>query len=164
MGGFATRGASVIAELSAVSPLIRRLGHDDLDRIMAIELASYPYPWTRGIFKDCIDVGYDCWGLQGVTGLWGYSVHTHAAGECHLLNLCITPEHQRSGYGGVLLGHVTRLARLQGCNCMFLEVRPSNPAGISLYRKNGFLVVGERRDYYTMKDGKENAIVMRLEL
>ena len=154
----------MVAERHSVPPLIRRLKHTDLDCIMAIELAAYPYPWTRGIFKDCIDVGYDCWGLQGGEGLIGYCVQTHAAGECHLLNLCVAPGHQRRGYGELLLGHSLRLARLHDCTNMFLEVRPSNPAGFALYQKNGFAVVGERRDYYTTDDGKENAIIMRLDL
>ena len=47
---------------------------------------------------------------------------------------------------------------------MFLEVRPSNPAGYRLYEKNGFAVIGIRRDYYTSDDGKEDAIIMKLAL
>jgi ribosomal-protein-alanine N-acetyltransferase len=47
---------------------------------------------------------------------------------------------------------------------MFLEVRPSNPAGLSLYEKRGFRVVGERPDYYRSDQGRENAIVMMLDL
>ena len=140
------------------------MSEDDLDRVMEIELAAYPFPWTRGIFADCIMVGYDCWGLQAATSLLGYCIQTHAAGESHLLNLCIAPESQRQGLGSVLLDHAIRLARSQGCNSMFLEVRPSNPAGFSLYEKRGFVVVGERPGYYTGAKGRENAIVMKLDL
>lgn len=131
---------------------------------MEIELTAYPFPWTRGIFTDCIMVGYDCWGLQAGKILLGYCVQTHAAGESHLLNLCIAPESQRQGLGSVLLDHAIRLASSQGCNSMFLEVRPSNPAGFSLYEKRGFVVVGERPGYYTGANGRENAIVMKLDL
>jgi len=154
----------MIAEPSFMHPLIRRLSLEDLDRIMEIELAAYPYPWTRGIFNDCISVGYDCWGLQMAASLLGYCIQTRAAGECHLLNLCIAQEWQRQGFGSLLLGHAVRRARQQGCSSMFLEVRPSNPAGFRLYENNGFVAVGERRDYYTSANGRENAIVMRLEL
>ena len=62
--------------------------------------------------------------------------------------------------GGILLEHAIRLAREQGCESMYLEVRPSNPAGYSLYAKSGFGVVGERPNYYRTRDGRENAIVM----
>jgi len=152
------------AEPEALYPLVRRLSEIDLDRIMEIELAAYPFPWTRGIFADCIRVGYDCWGLQLGGTLAGYSIQNHAAGENHLLNLCVAPEFQHRGLGSILLEHAIRLAHRQNCFCIFLEVRPSNPAGIALYRKFGFHVVAERPDYYRSDLGKENAIVMRLDL
>jgi ribosomal-protein-alanine N-acetyltransferase len=47
---------------------------------------------------------------------------------------------------------------------MFLEVRPSNPAGLSLYEQKGFSVVGQRPGYYRSAEGREDAIVMRLDL
>jgi len=154
----------MIANPAAVHPLIRRLAENDLDRIMEIELAAYPYPWTRGIFADCIGVGYDCWGLQAGEALVAYCIQNQAAGECHLLNLCVAPEWQKQGMGALMLDHAIRLAHLHNCSSMFLEVRPSNPAGLSLYQKNGFNVAGERIDYYRSREGRENAIVMRLDL
>lgn len=154
----------MIADPSTLHTLLRRLAPDDLDRIIEIELSAYPYPWTRGIFADCLRVGYDCWGLQAGIELIGYTIQTHAAGENHLLNLCIAPEHQGKGYGSILLDHAIRLARQQDCFCIFLEVRPSNPAGIRLYRRNGFSVVAERPDYYRSDQGRESALVMKLDL
>ena len=154
----------MIADPASFHSLLRRLSDTDLDRIMEIELAAYPYPWTRGIFVDCIRVGYDCWGLQAGDELIGYCIQNHAAGENHLLNLCIAPEWQKQGHGRLLLGHAMRLARMQNCYCVLLEVRPSNPAGIRLYKKNGFVIVGERPDYYRSSKGRESAIVMRLDL
>jgi len=154
----------MIAVPEALHPLVRRLTEADLDRIMEIELDVYPYPWTRGIFADCLRVGYDCWGLQAGQDLAGYAIQSHVAGESHLLNLCVAREYQNIGYGSILLEHAIRLARSQQCFCIFLEVRPSNRAGIALYRKNGFEVVAERPDYYRSDRGKENAIVMRLDL
>lgn len=150
--------------LRAAHILVRRMAESDLDRIMEIELAAYPYPWTRGIFADCLRVGYDCWGVQRDGILAGYSVQNNIAGENHLLNLCIAPEYQREGLGSILLDHAIRLARLQACFCIFLEVRPSNLAGFALYRKYGFKAVAERPDYYRSDLGKETAIVMRLDL
>ncbi len=154
----------MVADPSSIVPKLRRLSADDVDRIMEIELAAYPFPWTRGIFIDCIRVGYDCWGMQAGSSLIGYVVQTHAADECHLLNLCVAPDWQRRGLGSLLLDHSVRLARRHGCDSIFLEVRPSNPAGFGLYEKRGFEVVGERPDYYTADRGRENAIVMQLDL
>ncbi len=152
------------AELETVHPLVRRLNESDLDRIMEIELAAYPYPWTRGIFADCIRVGYDCWCLQLGATVAGYTIQSHVAGENHLLNLCVDTGFRHRGLGSILLEHAIRLAYRQNSFCIFLEVRPSNPAGIALYQKFGFKIVAERPDYYRSDLGKENAIVMRLDL
>jgi ribosomal-protein-alanine N-acetyltransferase len=154
----------MIANLSSLHTVLRRLDSDNLDRMIEIELAAYPFPWSRGIFADCIRIGYDCWGLQAGSELVGYSIQTHAAGENHLLNLCIAPGFQRQGYGRILLDHAIKLAQMQQCFCVFLEVRPSNPAGVRLYRKNGFAVVGERPEYYRSAQGRESALVMKLDL
>ena len=145
-------------------PDIRVLTRDDLDRIVEIERSAYPFPWSRGIFADCLRVGYDCWGLQVRDQLIGYAIQTCAAGESHLLNLCIEPQWQRAGYGAMLLEHAICHATLNGCDSMYLEVRPSNPAAIRLYERRGFVVAGERRNYYRAEKGRETAIVMRLEL
>lgn len=140
------------------------LNPDDLDRIIEIEHSAYPFPWTRGIFGDCMRVGYECWGLQVRELLVAYAIQTHAVGESHLLNLCVDPQWQRSGYGTILLEHSICQAILNDCTSMFLEVRPSNPGAIRLYEKRGFAVVGERRNYYRAENGREAAIVMRIEL
>jgi ribosomal-protein-alanine N-acetyltransferase len=151
-------------ESAALHPVIRFLNSRDLDRIMEIEDSAYPFPWTHGIFSDCLRVGYDCRGLQLGSSLIGYSVQTHAAGECHLLNLCIDPVWQGRKFGSLLLEHVIRVSRDENSQSVLLEVRPSNKTGIALYRKRGFYVVGERPDYYRASGGRESALVMRLDL
>lgn len=154
----------MIADPATVHSLLRPLQWGDLDRVMEIELSVYPFPWTRGIFSDCIRVGYDCWGLQVGRSLVGYTVQSDAAGECHLLNLCVEPGSRRQGFGRLLLENAIRIARLHGADSMFLEVRPSNQAGIALYERRGFVPVGRRLDYYSASGGKEDALVMRLDL
>jgi ribosomal-protein-alanine N-acetyltransferase len=152
----------MIADPKNMHRLIRSLGNEDLERIIEIERSSYPYPWTEGIFEDCIRVGYECVGLQLGPTLIGYVIQSLAAGESHLLNLCIAPDWQAQGYGTMLLNHAIRQATLNKCNCMFLEVRPSNPEGLALYQRKGFSVVGQRPGYYRCDGGREDAIVMKL--
>ncbi|MGK2927588.1 MAG: ribosomal protein S18-alanine N-acetyltransferase [Lysobacterales bacterium] len=156
------------AEPAPFHPLLRPLSSGDLDRAMEIELSAYPFPWTRGIFNDCLRVGYDCWGLQLGSRLAGYSVQADAAGESHLLNLCVDPAWQRRGLGRMLLENAVRIARAHRCASMYLEVRPSNPAGVALYAAQGFAVIGRRPDYYSARtadgEGREDALVMRLPL
>jgi len=145
-------------------PLIRRFGMDDVDRIYEIEKLAYPFPWSRGIFVDCLRVGYACFGLQIGKNLAGYAIVSCAAGEAHLLNLCIHPDWQHRGYGSLLLEYmINHVARL-GSEAMFLEVRASNPRAASLYKNRGFKVIGRRPSYYKAGDGREDAIVMRLAL
>ena len=57
-----------------------------------------------------------------------------------------------------------QLARGRGAQRVFLEVRPSNPAAIALYHREGFNEIGRRPRYYPAKDGREDAIVMAKEL
>ena len=149
---------------STLYPLIRQLNMDDLDCVIEIEQAAYPFPWTRGIFSDCIRAGYDCSALQAGHRLIAYTIQSYAAGENHLLNLCVAPQWQRKGYGNLMLNNAIRQARLHQCACMFLEVRDSNSSGIRLYRQKGFFIVGKRPDYYRAADGREDAIVMRLDI
>ena len=152
------------AELQPIHPVLRRLQQTDVQVVTDIENSVYPFPWTAGIFSDCIRVGYDCWGLCDGAELIGYSIQSQAAGECHLLNLCVRPDRQRQGLGQLLLDHVLRIARRYQCETVYLEVRPSNSAGQNLYLKNGFRVIGERPAYYRAENGREDAIVMQLDL
>ena len=131
---------------------------------MEIEEAAYPYPWTLAIFQDCLRVGYCGNALMEGLHLVGYSMLTAAASEAHLLNLCVDPCRQGCGLGEMLLEHAVQWAQDFGAESIFLEVRPSNKAGISLYRKHRFTVVGERPDYYRADNGRENALVMKREL
>jgi len=143
-------------------PIVRPLGPEDLDDVIQIEEASYPWPWTRGIFADCIRVGYCCSGLQIGSDLAGYCIVSMAAGEAHLLNLCVHPDWQSHGLGSLMLEHAIGQARLGECESMFLEVRPSNPGAARLYLKRGFREIGVRPDYYRAGEGREDAIVLEM--
>ena len=137
---------------------------DDINRVYDIEQAAYPFPWTRGVFVDCLRVGYACFGLQIGSTLAGYSIASSAAAEAHLLNLCVHPDWQHRGYGSLLLEYmINHVARLDS-EAMFLEVRASNPRAASLYENRGFKVIGRRPLYYKAGEGREDAIVMRLVL
>lgn len=152
------------ARAQSLHPLIRPLHPADLEAVLAIEEANYPFPWTRGIFDECLRVGYGCFGLQLGRDLGGYSIHNWGADEAHLLNLCVHPQWQRHGFGGMLLEHAISHAVGLGCEVMFLEVRPSNPDAARLYRRRGFREIGRRPAYYRASGGREDAIVMRMAL
>jgi ribosomal-protein-alanine N-acetyltransferase len=138
--------------------------HDDLDGVLAIESAAYSYPWNRKIFSDCLIAGYlasvlDCEGES-----IGYSILSTAAAEAHILNLCVHPEWQRQGLGQQMLDHLLDYTRALGVERIFLEVRPSNDAAIQLYEKAGFKHLGLRKSYYRATDGREDALVLVLDM
>lgn len=136
----------------------------DVEAVSAIEKRAYPFPWSPGIFRDCLRAGHHCWLLESPQVLLGYGVLSAAAGEAHLLNLCIAPEHQGHGHGRRLLARMIDLARWNRAAQVFLEVRPSNPRAIALYREYGFNEIGLRPNYYPSSKGREDAIVMAMEL
>ena len=132
----------------------------DLEEIIAIERRNYPYPWTRLIFNDCLRAGYCCWVCERQGVIEGYGVTSIAAGESHLLNLCVRPEAQEQGIGRKLLLHLISLARRHNAEMMFLEVRPTNRAARALYASMGFNELGSRRDYYPAVHGREDALIL----
>jgi ribosomal-protein-alanine N-acetyltransferase len=144
---------------------LRPMRDGDLDAVVAIEHRAYPFPWTRGIFRDCLHAGHSMWVLEAQGALAGYGVLGIAAGEAHVLNLCIAPEAEGHGHGRRLLRALLRVARGGGAMRVFLEVRPSNPRAIALYHAEGFNEIGRRPRYYPAPNhGREDAIVMALEL
>jgi ribosomal-protein-alanine N-acetyltransferase len=136
----------------------------DVPQVAAIETRAYAFPWTAGIFRDCLAAGHHCWVAESVDGLLGYGVLSVGADEAHLLNLCVDPATQRRGLGRRLLKRMVDLARWHLADRIFLEVRPSNPVAIALYHSEGFNEIGRRPRYYPAKDGREDAIVMAMEL
>lgn len=136
----------------------------DLEAVSRIELSAYPYPWTFGIFRDCMAAGYECWVLERSAELIGYGVLSVAGGEAHILNLCVTPAEQGHGHGRRILARLLDLARWHHSDRVFLEVRPSNKAAIALYDSVGFNEIGKRPNYYPGRKSREDAVVMAIEL
>jgi len=143
---------------------LRPMREGDLDAVMAIEQRAYPFPWTRGIFKDCLKAGYPSWVMTEHGLVIGYGLLSIAADEAHVLNICIAPERQGRGLGRHLLRALVKIARDHRVQRVFLEVRPSNPGAILLYQSEGFNEIGRRPRYYPAKDGREDALVMAIEL
>ena len=143
---------------------LRPMTVDDLEAVMEIENEAYPYPWTLGIFRDCLHVGYCCWVYTQAGEILAYGVMSIAAGESHLLNICVRASARRTGLGTAMLEHLIQLASRHGADVALLEVRPSNVAAVDLYRSLGFNEVGIRRNYYPADEGREDALVMARQL
>lgn len=143
---------------------LRPMAEEDLARVSAVERESYSFPWSEGIFRDCLRVGYVCRVVEIGFDLVGYGVMSTGAGEAHILNLCVRETMRGRGIGRTLLRQLLDLAAEAGVEDAFLEVRPSNLAAIRLYQSLGFVPVGVRRGYYQAAGGREDATVLRLDL
>lgn len=136
----------------------------DLDQVLENEVRSYQFPWTRGNFSDCLAAFHECRVMLADDELIGHGILAFSAGEAHLLNVCVRRDRQGSGHGRALVIHMLERAGARGADMVFLEVRPSNLAAITLYRSLGFNEIGMRKDYYPASTGHEDAQVMALDL
>lgn len=143
---------------------VRAMNHDDLAMVSDIERRSYEFPWSHGVFRDCLLAGYQTLVLIREERVAGYAILSIAAGEAHILNLCVDPEYRAHGYGEKLLDELLYRARNASVREIFLEVRPTNETALNLYRKKGFHQIAARPAYYQAQEGREDAAVLAKKL
>ena len=136
------------------------MSEHDLPEILNIEQRSYDFPWTEGIFYDCLRLGYSSWVIEISQRIVGYGVMSLAVQECHILNLCIDPDYQGQGIGRRLLEQLLIIGRARKTNTVFLEVRLTNIQALSLYFSQGFNEIGMRKNYYPALLGREDAVIL----
>lgn len=136
----------------------------DVSEIMKLEQQIYKHPWTEGIFRDCIRVGYYGWVYKINDAIRAYGLISIAANEAHILNLGVDPAYQGKGLGKKMLIRLIETAELCHVKSLFLEVRASNDVAIHLYESSGFNQLGVRKEYYPGDRTKEDALVFGIEL
>lgn len=154
--------SSVKRELDYALVAIRPMNELDIPMVVTIERSAYQFPWSEGIFRDCLRVGYVCRVVDAGGDMGGYGIMSVGAGEAHILNVCIREEYRGRGYARKMLVYLMDRARAAGMQEAFLEVRPSNTAASRLYHSMGFEQVGVRRGYYQATVGREDAAVLRI--
>ena len=154
----------MITPMAEPRTTIRDMTYEDLSMVSDIERRSYEFPWSHGVFRDCLLAGYQNIVLLRGDEVAGYGVLSVAAGEAHILNICVNPDYRSRGYGEKLLDEMLFRARTASVRQIFLEVRPSNERAIALYRKKGFHQVANRPAYYQAHQGREDAAVLAKKL
>ena len=146
------------------APALAPMTVAQVDAVMAIEVAAYAFPWSRGNFIDSLAAGYPARVLSGARGeLLGYFVAMAGVDEMHLLNITVAPAVQGRGHARLLIDALTALCREQHARALWLEVRASNARARAMYERLGFTQVGVRKGYYPAPFGRrEDAIVMSL--
>ena len=89
----------------------------------------------------------------------GYYVARQAADEVELLSVAVEPGFRRRGVGAALLEDLHHRSRAGGARVVFLEVRASNRAAVTLYARRGYTQAGLRPRSHS--DG-EDAVLMSL--
>lgn len=78
--------------------------------------------------------------------------------EADITNVAVLPSHRKKGIARKLLKQLLEEAKKQNLHRIYLEVRASNIAAVTLYEHAGFKEVGQRKNYYD--NPREDAILM----
>jgi ribosomal-protein-alanine N-acetyltransferase len=133
----------------------------DLAVVHQLECASQEEPWSLQHFADELDNPIASVLLYWHHGqLAGFICSWLVAGELQIQNLVTLPALRRRGVAARLLESVIMRSRGAGLTSVWLEVRASNAAAMTLYEGFGFSVCGKRSAYYA--DG-EDALIMTLD-
>ncbi len=145
---------------------IREMRLDDLKQVIRIEHEIFLFPWSLINFSDSIKAGYHCRVLvQADTDkVMGYGILMLGPDEAHVLTLGIGVSWQNQGWGGYLLRYFIKFAAQHQMKSVLLDVRQSNIGAANLYQRLGFRQIAVRKGYYPAMCGREDALVMRLEL
>ena len=138
---------------------IQLASFDDLAQISTIEKETNEYPWSLNNFKSSLDAGNNSIVLKDEKNILGYAFFSVIGTDSHLLNITVSKNYQRKGYGKKILEKVLYQSKVLGATIVFLEVRVSNYRAIDFYEKFGFKRDAIRYNYY---DGnpKEDALLM----
>lgn len=138
----------------------RSMTEADFTHVMQIEQRNYEFPWSQNIFRDCIRAGYHCVVGEVDAEVIAYGVISIAVGECHILNVSVSPKWQGYGLGRKLVMHLIQMAVDKKAQLIILEVRPSNVIATNLYYSLGFEYLAIRKGYYPGQKGREDALVL----
>ena len=145
---------------------IRDASSRDLPQIIEIERLAFDHPWSRDSFLRELSLPFSRTLVATASNslpefIAGYLCRWLVADECHILNVAVHPKTRRTGGGVRLMDDTIAEAKREKARLITLEVRRSNLAARSLYRKLHFEERRLRRNYY---GSGEDAIVMELRL
>ncbi len=138
------------------------LSNTDSAELHAIELAAHSHPMSASLFAGNFE-RYHAVGLRDQSGWIGFALISVVVGEAELLDFVVTPQQQGRGIGSAFLQWLIDNLSAKA-ERFYLEVRASNEAAIQLYSGAGFVEMGVRENYYPAKGGREDAILMAMEL
>jgi len=144
---------------------VRNMHAQDVATVLDIEQNANQFPWDKKSFEDSLKTGHQAWVFYEKTDeIVGFAIVQRVLDEAHLLNICVKPAAQGRGLGKVILQHVIDYANSISAVIILLEVRRSNERAQQLYLQSGFNEMSVRKGYYPAKEGREDAILMAMDL
>jgi len=143
---------------------VRPMLKTDLAEVLAVEQQANPYPWSIKNFDDSLKANNQGWVFINNNEIIGFTLAQKVVDEVHLLNICVKKSEQGNGFGRTILNYIIDFANSVSAVLIVLEVRQSNQAAQSLYLNAGFNEMSIRKSYYPAEDGREDAILMGLDL
>ncbi len=139
--------------------IVKQLEFHDLDDAYIIEASSFTDPWSESLWVGFLPLSY---GVFEAGQLLGYAQCSRVLDEAELLRMAVLPSHRAQGVGVQLLQAVCAKLATCGVAKLMLEVRQSNLAAIALYRSCGFVIEGQRQNYYEVEGSAqgESALLM----
>jgi [ribosomal protein S18]-alanine N-acetyltransferase len=132
----------------------------DARQLWELDRVCFPDPWSHQGWRDELTASDRVWRLvwdrgrvAAAAGLW------LAPDAAHVLRLAVAPSRRGRGLATHLVDELGELAARAGRTALTLEVRASNRAALSLYRRLDFVSHGLRPGYYP--DGEDAVILWR---
>lgn len=145
--------------------IFKPLTPTDIPDLLIIEQQATAYPWAEQAFISSFSDNYFGYKLLNQQNrIIGFYLGYCAAAQAELFNICVSPEQQKQGFGKRLLQHFIAQSKTLQASGIWLEVRSSNEPAISLYQQQGFIQTGTRKNYYVNAVGREDAVLMNLDL
>ena len=129
--------------------------------IANLEKSLFDSPFSiKDLENMSLQEAFKIWKIYG-DSLIGYVCFFQVKNEVEIIKIGIMKSHQGKSYGTYLITKIKKLSIRK----IFLEVSSLNKTAIKFYEKNGFKIIGVRKNYYTLKDNsKVNAIRLLCEL
>ena len=130
-----------------------------IDSLFDLEYICFTIPWSKKLFENDIinPLAYYVLAVSN-SKVIGYCGLYKVLDEADITNIAVHPDYRGRGIAQTMLDNVVEHCKQNKIKKITLEVRKSNINAINLYNKNGFKVVGERKNYYS--DNHETAILM----
>lgn len=145
---------------------VRPAGLADVKNLADIDMQASPGPWSEAqLARACGGEGNECAILvEHEAGTAGFVIFSCVLDEASIHNIVVGPNAQRRGFGRLLLDNALEEMRRRCVNRCLLEVRRSNIPAQALYQGRGFGLDGVRKNYYPTTEGREDALLMSLQL